>query len=244
MNPHELSKRDCIAMLQMIHFCASAKGGPGEIEAVFDQLNQLMPIDAAIVATGRQERTRIVAVDRMHSHGPNAWLSPYRDSEMEQVDPVVRRALEDDAPFRWSDANLTHATSHAGYQSLKRDAGRHDGVAAAFRGQRHAGRVSLISVALAERRIAKRHMGIVGYVLPHIHEMLIHTDGVRVQLTARELEVLRWVVAGKTNWEIGKILAVSERTAKFHLGNAFVKLGAVNRSQAVAKALRLGLLCL
>jgi DNA-binding CsgD family transcriptional regulator len=63
-----------------------------------------------------------------------------------------------------------------------------------------------------------------------------------IELTARESEVLKWASIGKTCWEIAKILHISERTVKFHFGNAFAKLDVVNRSQAVAKALGLGLI--
>ena len=47
---------------------------------------------------------------------------------------------------------------------------------------------------------------------------------------------------GKTAWEIGRILAISEQTVVRHLGHAAHKLTCVNKVQAVAKALRLGLI--
>lgn len=61
-------------------------------------------------------------------------------------------------------------------------------------------------------------------------------------LTPRELEALRWTMDGKTAWEVGSIMAISERTAVLHLQNAMRKLDCVNKHQAVLKALRLGLL--
>lgn len=62
------------------------------------------------------------------------------------------------------------------------------------------------------------------------------------QLTPRELECLRWTMDGKTAWEVGTILGISERTATLHVNNAMHKLGCVNKHQAVVKALRLGLI--
>lgn len=62
------------------------------------------------------------------------------------------------------------------------------------------------------------------------------------QLTPRELEALRWTMEGKTAWEVGAILGISERTAVLHVNNAMHKLGCVNKHQAVLKALRLGLI--
>ncbi len=61
-------------------------------------------------------------------------------------------------------------------------------------------------------------------------------------LTPRELEALRWTMDGKTAWEVGNIMSISERTAVLHLQNAMRKLDCVNKHQAVLKALRLGLL--
>lgn len=61
------------------------------------------------------------------------------------------------------------------------------------------------------------------------------------ELTSRELETLRWTMEGKTAWEVGRILSISELTAVRHLNNATHKLGCVNKHQAVVKALRLGL---
>jgi DNA-binding CsgD family transcriptional regulator len=61
-------------------------------------------------------------------------------------------------------------------------------------------------------------------------------------LTRREVEVLRWTMEGKTAWEVGRILSISERTAVLHIGNAMRKLGCINKHQAVLKALRLGLI--
>lgn len=61
-------------------------------------------------------------------------------------------------------------------------------------------------------------------------------------LTVREVEVLRWTMEGKTAWEVGTILGVTERTAVMHLGNAMHKLGASNKHHAVVKAMKLGLI--
>ena len=64
----------------------------------------------------------------------------------------------------------------------------------------------------------------------------------RPALTPRELEGLRWTMDGKTAWEVGETLGISERTAVLHINNAMHKLGCANKHQAVLKALRLGLI--
>ncbi len=64
----------------------------------------------------------------------------------------------------------------------------------------------------------------------------------RPALTPRELDALRWTMDGKTAWEVGAVLGITERTVVFHVTNAMRKLGCVNKQQAVLKALRLGLI--
>jgi DNA-binding CsgD family transcriptional regulator len=59
-----------------------------------------------------------------------------------------------------------------------------------------------------------------------------------------ETECLRWCKEGKTNWEIAGILRISEKTVEFHLEKAMKKLGAGNRTTAVVRALKLGLITL
>jgi DNA-binding CsgD family transcriptional regulator len=61
-------------------------------------------------------------------------------------------------------------------------------------------------------------------------------------LTGRELEALKWTKAGKTAWEVGRILGISERTAVFHISNCAQKLGVSNKREAVVKALSLKLI--
>ena len=64
----------------------------------------------------------------------------------------------------------------------------------------------------------------------------------RPALTPREAEALRWTMEGKTAWEVGAMMGITERTANLHVGSATHKLGCANKHQAVLKALRLGLI--
>lgn len=57
------------------------------------------------------------------------------------------------------------------------------------------------------------------------------------RLTAREAEVLYWVIKGKTSPDIGEILGSSPRTVNKHLEHVFAKLGVENRTSAAAVAL-------
>lgn len=61
-------------------------------------------------------------------------------------------------------------------------------------------------------------------------------------LSNRELEVLKWTLAGKSNHVIGQLLSLSLSTVNFHLRSAMAKLGVASKHQAAAKAHSLGLI--
>lgn len=61
-------------------------------------------------------------------------------------------------------------------------------------------------------------------------------------LSEREIEVLRWVAAGKSNKRIANELAISEATVKAHMKSILPKLDASDRTHAVMIALRRGIL--
>ena len=75
----------------------------------------------------------------------------------------------------------------------------------------------------------------------------IETDGAagraatELDLTAREVEVLRLIAAGWSNQQIAETLFISRKTASVHASHIFDKLGASNRVEAAAIAHRLGL---
>ena len=61
-------------------------------------------------------------------------------------------------------------------------------------------------------------------------------------LTARELEVLRLLVAGRSNPEIAEALYISRRTVTTHVTNLFTKLDVTNRVEATVAAQQRGLI--
>src|SRR5215471_3407747 len=61
------------------------------------------------------------------------------------------------------------------------------------------------------------------------------------ELSPREIEVLQWVAAGKSNKEIGSQLFIAEGTVKTHVKNLLEKLSVVGRTGAIREAVRRGL---
>jgi DNA-binding CsgD family transcriptional regulator len=66
--------------------------------------------------------------------------------------------------------------------------------------------------------------------------------GTRPRLSARERDVMPLLAQGMTNRAIGERLGISEFTVRYHVSSIFDKLGATKRSEAVATAMRHGLL--
>jgi DNA-binding CsgD family transcriptional regulator len=71
---------------------------------------------------------------------------------------------------------------------------------------------------------------------------LLDTVSASPRLTARESEILRWLLAGKTNSVIAQIVGLSENTVEFHVKNILRKLETPNRHAAVIRARELGIL--
>ena len=61
-------------------------------------------------------------------------------------------------------------------------------------------------------------------------------------LTGRELDVLKLIVAGKSNKEIGKELTITEATVKTHINSILSKLAVTDRTQAATTALQRGII--
>lgn len=69
-------------------------------------------------------------------------------------------------------------------------------------------------------------------------------EGVEDPLTAREIQVLELLAEGLPNKRIAERLGISDQTVKFHVAAIAGKLGAANRTDAVRRALRRGLITL
>ena len=80
--------------------------------------------------------------------------------------------------------------------------------------------------------------GVTTRLLDHVREDREQSEA----LTPRELEVLLLISEGLSNGEIAERLFVTERTVKFHVSSILAKLGADNRTEAVAIATRRGLI--
>ena len=99
-------------------------------------------------------------------------------------------------------------------------------------------RVTMEGGSLLQPVVASKLLRHVGRPTPQTGQLPVD------ELTDRELEVLRLLAQGMPNKEIAAQLVISERTAKFHVSSIMGKLGATNRTEAVALAAQRGLISL
>jgi transcriptional regulator EpsA len=114
--------------------------------------------------------------------------------------------------------------------------------------------LSLFTFACRPGSISARQTYLAQLLVPSLHAAWVRTqlqrraeggsDKVAGQsvLTVRELDILKWIYLGKSNYEIGAILKISPLTVKNHVQKILRKLNVVNRTQAIGKSLELRLL--
>lgn len=171
---------------------------------------------------------------------PVGWYRRYIGQNHITHDPVVARMNETSAPFRWAELR-----EHARPRSLRvldeaAQFGLRDGYAVPI--HRSDGSVIGVSIATASYDLSQRDTLALQMASYYLHARLASLRAQRPvrpgpSLTPRERECLKWVAAGKTDWEISQILNISEQTAHGYVQNALIKLGARTRAQAVAQAL-------
>lgn len=181
---------------------------------------------------------------------PQAYKALFASPKKGRRDPVMQHCKRQSVPIIWDQStyvgeglgDMWEEQARFGYSSgialaLHLPEGRHF-----FMGVDRDRPVPLDAVELT-RVVADLQLFAV-YAQDAAQRILVPSpeDPALPSLTPRELESLRWTMDGKTAWEVGTVLGISERTAALHINNATHKLGCVNKHQAVLKALRLGLL--
>ncbi|MGJ8571376.1 MAG: LuxR C-terminal-related transcriptional regulator [Hoeflea sp.] len=78
-------------------------------------------------------------------------------------------------------------------------------------------------------------------LIEQISRIFADNPGKKTLLSAREIEILQWTAEGKTSAEISQITKLSEHTVNHYATIATKKLGCSNRTQAVVKVMRMGL---
>jgi LuxR family transcriptional regulator, quorum-sensing system regulator BjaR1 len=168
---------------------------------------------------------------------PQVWLDRYNDQNYLAIDPGVKFTRQTFSPFRVVDAP---DPEQKGRQII------HDLIDLRMD--------NAMMFPVAGSSVTKGIVWIQGWDMdlksyPFLHAVLLYTYERLMQLrgepspsrlTEREAEVLKWCAVGKSAWEAGEILRISQKTVEAHIASAVRKLNAGNRTHAVTIALRNG----
>jgi LuxR family quorum-sensing system transcriptional regulator SolR len=217
------------------NLAVDAGGDPCILNRVAAQIGTLMPFERLLLLHERaRERGSVTLVyEYTDTCEPGTALQPRCVEDLS-----ISRHLER-LPKQETLQNVFHWRSSTA-----------EGIAGAVNSvDQKSGRLgTLLQLEQLAGRFVSKHLFFVNMIIPYLHVHLTHrpaglaSTGTRQSLTRKEREVLHWIVEGKTAWEVGRILSMSERTVKFHLGNIYSKLDVANRAQAVTKANRLRLI--
>lgn len=246
----KLSKRECQNALEVLHYAAQAETSE-DVRDVLVRFQGLFPFDRLLGGLARlgpggkfEGFTNVVNVSY-----PDEWLYLYWKNGYAEVDPVFRAVSRSPGTQVWKQT-YQQATSkeEIGFIETARGFGLADGITTGSVDPT-CGLATFCSFAGGEHIDAERYAQLVEYLGYHLHLALMRTarknapatDTCVKALSPREVTILNWIKNGKTNWEVGQILGVTERTVRFHVASIFSKLDVTSRSQAVAAAMEHGL---
>jgi len=173
------------------------------------------------------------------------WCALYTSNDYIRFDPVARLCHRSINPFEWSEAPYDRDNEPRSAEVMERaiDFRMSQGFIIPIHGI--AGDEACVS-------LSGQHLDLNFRSKPAIHLMAVYAyDRLRTlvappkavrKLTARQREVMAWSASGKSAWEIGTIIGIKQRTVEEHIATACRKLGATNRTQAVAVSIREGLI--
>ncbi|MGF1707226.1 LuxR C-terminal-related transcriptional regulator [Enterovibrio baiacu] len=240
----DANKKTLLQLMDITQLCITSNSDNDNTHKVLDRLHDVIPFSSAMLSLDHRDAfTLTSSAQVLRKNTPLSWVEAYQHLEYWHVDPVLQRIQQVNQAVSWRDCEpLAQCDNFS--KGYKKHLGR-DGISIQVSGDSG---LSIVSLALESEKKTIRFTPYLEYLAPHIHEMFGRTGSFNRQaksapkLTEREKEVLAWAKEGKSNWEIATILTLSERTVKFHLSHVFRKLNVVNRSQAVAKAISLGII--
>ena len=175
---------------------------------------------------------------------PEAWHQRYMAGSYLFRDPSVRALAHTREPYTWTEGlsfdDYSRSEQNIVFEAA--DYGLSSGLVIPITGIRVGAAVVTIAgdqTELSSRARAELHFAAI-YAQARIRSLTKCQDEPRPNLSGRERECLEWAAMGKSDWEIGEILSISERTAGSHIERAKQKFGVATRIQAVVSALRSG----
>ena len=181
---------------------------------------------------------------------PDGWIDRYFERAYAEVDPQFPAMRESARPFLWSRSFDIREVCRDGARFLLEAMafGMRDAITFGIPGLKGLDAALTVTSAspnglssVFDERLQPLHVAVLEFHLM-VRSVLDRRGGsIRDwRLTARERECYQWIARGKSSWEIGKILGISERTVVFHIDNVKRKLGVGSRIQALVKLVLAG----
>jgi LuxR family quorum sensing-dependent transcriptional regulator len=174
---------------------------------------------------------------------PKGWLEQYQKSNFHAHDPVAIFLRTQTRAFKWSEAPIRgdDRLAKSVMTIASTDYFMRHGLGVPLHGLN--GYQAGISFAGSEVENVKEADAAVQIIGIYAFNRLAHLKCVSRKtriLSEREREVLSWTAAGKTAWDTGGILKITEDTVNKHMTSAMRKLNVFSRAQAVAESIRRG----
>jgi DNA-binding CsgD family transcriptional regulator len=186
---------------------------------------------------------------------PDDWMKHYIEHGFEHIDPVRRFGFRHVGPFIWDKLPLVMDLNPTQQLCLNmgREAGLHNGAAICLRGVMGEfagiGAASSSSHGKLSEKDLKHRLSLLNaishqfyVVFCALHDRKTSLADKQIELTPRELEVMRLMAAAKSDSVISDLLNISEGGVNFHARNILKKFGVSSRMSAVVKALHAGIL--
>lgn len=243
-----LTKDELIDLVEILNLSLKVEKDT-EFKKIIRGLNKLIPFEYAVCAMAETNLEGQFLSFRkvVNASYPEDWLGGYLQHDCAKTDPILNSHFGQFECMRWSEVvrELPRGEMEEYMANAERFGLTHGATSGVFSSARRRG--SIFSFAGQDVERDSRSLSLIEQITPYLHLALMRLcllDDEAMQaalLSPREREILRWMVAGKTNWEISRILGISERTVRFHAGNVFSKLNVSSRSQAVSLALNMGI---
>ena len=180
----------------------------------------------------------------LYDEWPGEWKRQCVQQKHYLNDPMLSELHRTAEPFLWSDAQKRKPGTRAEREVMAEAAivGMCEGFVVPIYGI--GGQVHGMTIAGTMPRVdsyAKAELHLLS-MYAYARAKILHrrTGAPPVSIGRRDREALHWAAAGKTDWEIGEILRISESAAHKRIENAKRKLGVATRMQAVVEAIRGG----
>ncbi|MHB8271422.1 helix-turn-helix transcriptional regulator [Bradyrhizobium sp.] len=194
---------------------------------------------AGIIPTPGMSMQQQVANVVLH-RWPDRWSQRYFSQGYLFEDPTIRRVTTSTEPFLWSELEAT-CRDDAPAKRVMGEAREFDlGFGFTVPMLTLDGQSAGFSIASDRAELPPHYRGRLQLMAMYAfgRALTMSDEPLPVKLTPREADVLHWIAEGKSDWEIGMILHVSEHTVDKMARQIRAKFGAANRTQAVAQALR------